>query len=115
MFRFYTVLISILISSIFVFAQEKDFPPKYSASLQIVNDSTYFFSNDTIHELWFMDKTAESWNLGKKPKYATFYNNSFRLLVPKGTNTRFMGSLDQFRQRIGNQLILLFLGKITIN
>jgi len=66
------------------FAQEKNFPPKHSASLQIVNDSTYLFSNDTIHELWFMDKTAESWNLSKETEIRTFYNNSFRLLIQKG-------------------------------
>ncbi len=44
-----------------------------------IDDNTYFFQQDSIQELWFLDNSANSWNLGNSTEIRTFYNNSFRL------------------------------------
>ena len=44
-----------------------------------INDSAYFFQQDSIQELWLLDNSANSWKLGHSTEIRTFYNNSFRL------------------------------------
>jgi hypothetical protein len=69
-----------LLFSVFLFAQKDSALSVHSKTIFLkIDESTYSYQQDTIQELWFLDNTANSWNLSRSTEIRTFYNNTFRL------------------------------------
>jgi len=78
----YTLIIKLLIATIFfapanLFSQNQTI--EKNRNVWKLNDSSYLFKEDTIKELWHIDKSLDIWKLNEFIEILTYNNNKLRI------------------------------------
>ncbi|NJO88583.1 MAG: hypothetical protein HC831_06175 [Chloroflexia bacterium] len=77
-FILFTIL-SLLIEVFDVSAQKDSLPYVSDKNLWQLNDTSFLFRQDTIHELWINDKSLDTWQLNDFTEILTYDNNRLRI------------------------------------
>ncbi|MEN8122084.1 MAG: DUF3078 domain-containing protein [Bacteroidota bacterium] len=79
MYRFWGLIFFFIYSFVLSAQTDSSLIVSENVFLFQINDTTYSFQQDSTQELWFLDNSANSWELSHSTEIRAFYNNSFRL------------------------------------